>query len=62
VIEFPNLEFLGMDECVPFALVLDGICVVEFLRDILSDKVEDEFVASFGGGCVCGAVPFIKRS
>lgn len=47
---------------VPFALVLEGIGIVQFLGQVFGDVVEDEFVASFGSGCVEGALPFIKRS
>jgi hypothetical protein len=47
---------------IPFALVLDGVDIVELLRHVLGDVVEDEFVASFGSGCVRERVPLTSRS
>ena len=47
---------------VPFALVLDGIGVIQFLGHVFGDVVKDEFVASFGGGFVGTVVPFMSKS
>jgi hypothetical protein len=51
-----------VDIAVPFALVLDGVSVGEFLRDVFGDIVEDEFVARFGSGCLGECVPLRRRS
>ena len=47
---------------IPFLAVLDTVLVGELLRDILSDVVEDEFVAGVWGGWVRLGVPFMSRS